>query len=55
MFVQLGLQEAMAHYSGEEPVQDGRNWLDTLFGMGRRMFELVPGMSVLNLTGEIGD
>ena len=40
----LGLQEALAHYAGEEPVQSGLEFLDTLFGMGKMMFSLVPGL-----------
>ena len=39
----LGLQEALAHYAGSEPIQSGLEFLDTLFGMGNRMFTLVPG------------
>ncbi|MCJ1352887.1 MAG: hypothetical protein MMC33_002871 [Icmadophila ericetorum] len=40
---QLGLQEAMAYYAGDDPIQGGKVWLDTLFGMGGLMFELLPG------------
>lgn len=40
---ELGLQEALAHYSGDDPIQGGLLFLDTYFGMGLRMFELVPG------------
>ena len=40
---ELGLQEAMAHYAGDDPAQGGLEFLDTLFGMGWNMFELVPG------------
>ena len=39
----LGLQEALAHYAGSEPIQSGLEFLDTLFGMGNQMFTLVPG------------
>jgi primary-amine oxidase len=39
----LGLQEALAHYAGSEPIQSGLEFLDTLFGMGNNMFTLVPG------------
>jgi primary-amine oxidase len=39
----LGLQEAMAHYAGSEPMQSGLEFLDTFFGMGNMMFSLVPG------------
>ncbi len=40
---ELALQEAMAHYAGDDPAQGGLEFLDTLFGMGWNMFELVPG------------
>lgn len=30
----LGLQEALAHYAGSEPIQSRLKFLDTLFGMG---------------------
>ena len=40
---ELGLQEAMAHYAGDDPMQGGLEFLDTFFGMGKNMFELVPG------------
>lgn len=40
---ELGLQEAMAHYAGDDPAQGGLEFLDSLFGLGARMFELVPG------------
>lgn len=40
---ELGLQEALAHYAGDNPMQSGQLWLDSFFGMGLRMFELVPG------------
>ncbi|EXJ72703.1 uncharacterized protein A1O5_03850 [Cladophialophora psammophila CBS 110553] len=41
---QLGLQEALAHYAGVEPMQSGLHFLDTFFGMGKMMFSLVPGL-----------
>ncbi|KIW24633.1 uncharacterized protein PV07_10337 [Cladophialophora immunda] len=41
---QLGLQEALAHYAGAEPMQSGLEFLDTFFGMGKMMFSLVPGL-----------
>ncbi|KIX05692.1 uncharacterized protein Z518_03664 [Rhinocladiella mackenziei CBS 650.93] len=41
---QLGLQEALAHYAGTEPLQSGLEFLDTFFGMGSMMFSLVPGL-----------
>ncbi|OCT53437.1 putative Copper amine oxidase [Cladophialophora carrionii] len=40
----LGLQEALAHYAGVEPMQSGLEFLDTFFGMGKMMFSLVPGL-----------
>ena len=40
----LGLQEALAHYAGSEPMQAGLEFLDTVFGMGNTMFPLVPGV-----------
>lgn len=40
---ELGLQEAMAHYAGDDPMAGGQEFLDTFFGMGKNMFELVPG------------
>lgn len=40
---ELGLQEAMAHYAGSDPVQGGQEFLDTFFGMGKFQFELVRG------------
>jgi len=39
----LGLQEALAHYAGSEPLQSGLEFLDSFFGMGVTMFSLVPG------------
>ncbi|TKA62158.1 hypothetical protein B0A55_11481, partial [Friedmanniomyces simplex] len=46
---ELGLQEAMAHYAGDDPMQGGLEFMDSFFGMGKSeythgyMFELVPG------------
>ncbi|KAF7187989.1 Amiloride-sensitive amine oxidase [copper-containing] [Pseudocercospora fuligena] len=40
---ELGLQEAMAHYAGDDPMAGGQEFLDTFFGMGKNMFELLPG------------
>ncbi|KAJ6118214.1 membrane copper amine oxidase [Penicillium samsonianum] len=40
---ELGLQEAMAQYAGSDPLQGAVAYLDSFFGMGRAMFELVPG------------
>lgn len=44
LIYQLGLQEALAHYAGVEPMQSGLEFLDTFFGMGSMMFSLVPGV-----------
>lgn len=40
---ELGLQEAMAHYAGDDPLQGGLEWMDSFFGMGKNAFELLPG------------
>ncbi|RDW84682.1 hypothetical protein BP6252_02272 [Coleophoma cylindrospora] len=40
---ELGLQEAMAHYAGDDPMQGNQVFLDTFYNMGALMFELVPG------------
>jgi len=40
---ELGLQEAMAHYAGDDPMQGGLEFFDTFFGMGKNAYELVPG------------
>ncbi|KAH9824582.1 Membrane primary amine oxidase, partial [Teratosphaeria destructans] len=40
---ELGLQEAMAHYAGDDPMQGGLEFMDSFFGMGKNAFELVPG------------
>ena len=40
---ELGLQEALSHYAGDDPMAGGQEFLDTFFGMGKGMFELVPG------------
>lgn len=40
----LGLQEALVHYAGSEPIQSGMEFLDTFFGMGVGMLSLVPGL-----------
>ena len=39
----LGLQEALAHYAGQDALQGGLEFLDSFFGFGNSMFELVPG------------
>ena len=38
------MMEALSHYAGTDPIQSGLYFLDTFFGMGKRMFELVPGI-----------
>lgn len=40
---ELGLQEAMAHYAGDDPMAGGQEFLDTFFGMGGKSFELLRG------------
>ncbi|KAF7334468.1 Amine oxidase [Mycena venus] len=40
---ELGLQEAVAHYAGNDPVQSGTAYMDTFYGFGPYAFELVPG------------
>ncbi|CAJ2510962.1 Uu.00g065870.m01.CDS01 [Anthostomella pinea] len=40
---ELSLQEALAHYAGDDPMAGGQEFLDTFFGMGTNAFELLPG------------
>ncbi|KAL7413894.1 copper amine oxidase [Mrakia frigida] len=40
---ELGLQEAIAHYAGNDPVQSGTSYLDTFYGFGPYAFELISG------------
>ncbi|KAI1341918.1 copper amine oxidase [Xylariaceae sp. FL0016] len=40
---ELSLQEALAHYAGDDPMAGGQEFLDSFFGMGTDAFELVPG------------
>ncbi|KAI0484188.1 copper amine oxidase [Xylariaceae sp. FL0804] len=40
---ELSLQEALAHYAGDDPMASGQEFFDTFFGMGTNAFELVPG------------
>jgi len=40
---ELSLQEALAHYGGDDPMAGAQAFLDTFFGMGTSAFELVPG------------
>jgi primary-amine oxidase len=54
---ELGIQEAMAHYAGNDPVQSGTSYLDGAYGLGLAN-ELMPGYdcptyaSYLNITVE---
>ncbi|KAJ7479846.1 copper amine oxidase [Mycena latifolia] len=40
---ELGFQEAIAHYAGNDPVQSGTAYMDTFVGFGPYAFELIPG------------
>ncbi|GAA5855142.1 hypothetical protein JCM9279_001967 [Rhodotorula babjevae] len=40
---ELGLNEALAHYAGNDPVQSGTTYLDTYYGFGPYAFELISG------------
>ncbi|KAJ2906807.1 hypothetical protein MKZ38_010798 [Zalerion maritima] len=40
---ELGLQEALAHYAGSDPVQSHVAYLDTYYGFGPFAFELLKG------------
>ncbi|KIN07075.1 hypothetical protein OIDMADRAFT_21986 [Oidiodendron maius Zn] len=40
---ELGLQEALAHYAGNDPVQSGTSYLDSYYGFGPYAFELLKG------------
>ncbi|KAJ7906597.1 copper amine oxidase, partial [Mycena leptocephala] len=40
---ELGLQEAIAHYAGNDPVQSGTSYMDSFYGFGPYALELVPG------------
>lgn len=40
---ELSLQEAVAHYAGNDPIQSSTSFLDTLYGLGADLSELVPG------------
>ncbi|WVR09407.1 hypothetical protein IAU60_006474 [Kwoniella sp. DSM 27419] len=40
---ELGLQEAIAHYAGNDPVQSGCSYMDTYYGFGPFAFSQVPG------------
>lgn len=43
LIYELGLQEALAHYAGNDPLQSGTSYLDTFYGFGPYAFELVSG------------
>ncbi|KUI65756.1 Amiloride-sensitive amine oxidase [copper-containing] [Cytospora mali] len=43
LIYELALQEALAHYAGNDPVQSGTSYLDSYYGFGPYAFELVPG------------
>lgn len=40
---ELGLQEALAHYAGMDPLQSTTAYLDSQYGVGAGSFELVGG------------
>lgn len=40
---ELGLQEALAHYGGNDPIQSGTSYLDSYYGFGPYAFEIVKG------------
>ncbi|KAI1868056.1 uncharacterized protein JN550_006544 [Neoarthrinium moseri] len=43
LLYEFGLQEALAHYAGGDPVQSGVSYLDSFYGFGPFAFELVAG------------
>ena len=43
---ELGLQEAVAHYAGQDPVQSGIGYLDSYYGFGPYAFNLIPGYDI---------
>lgn len=43
LLYELGLQEALAHYAGVDPVQSNTAYLDSFYGFGPYAFELMPG------------
>ncbi|KAK0625529.1 copper amine oxidase [Bombardia bombarda] len=43
LLYELSLQEALAHYAGNDPMQSGTSYLDTFYGFGPYAFELVQG------------
>jgi primary-amine oxidase len=44
---ELGLQEALSQYAGSDPVQGAAKYLDSFWGMGATMLQLVPGTYVV--------
>lgn len=46
---ELGLQEALSQYAGSDPIQGAARYLDSFWGMGATMFEMVPGTLHLRL------
>ncbi|KAI0030480.1 copper amine oxidase [Vararia minispora EC-137] len=40
---ELGLEEAIAHYAGNDPVQSGTAYLDSFYGFGPYAFQLLAG------------
>lgn len=40
LIYELSLQEALAHYAGNDPMQSGTAYLDTYYGFGPYAFEL---------------
>ncbi|KAK3989769.1 putative copper amine oxidase [Cladorrhinum sp. PSN332] len=43
LIYELGLQEALAHYAGNDPMNSGTAYLDTFYGFGPFAFELAKG------------
>ncbi|RPB24911.1 amine oxidase catalytic domain-containing protein [Terfezia boudieri ATCC MYA-4762] len=40
---ELGLQEVMTHYAGNDPVSSGLTYLDSYYGIGSYMYRLIAG------------
>lgn len=43
LIYELALNEALAHYAGNDPIQSGTSYLDSYYGFGPYAFELVSG------------
>lgn len=43
LIFELALNEALAHYAGNDPIQSSTSYLDTYYGFGPYAFELVSG------------